>query len=131
LAICRGIQILNVALGGELIQHLEDVVGNKVLHQDNGGKTVVHTVRVDAKSLVAGICDGPSFDVASKHHQAVGRLAAGLRATAWTSDGIVEALEMEDHPEMVAVQWHPEETAAEDKKQQALFDWLIELSGKK
>jgi putative glutamine amidotransferase len=71
------------------------------------------------------------LEVPSKHHQAAGRIAPGLRTTSWTHDGIVEALEMEGYPEIIAVQWHPEETAAEDKKQQALFDWLIEQSRNK
>lgn len=131
LGICRGLQVLNVALGGDLIQHLEEVVGSEVLHQKEGGGVASHSVKLDPASQVAKICGDTTLVVPSKHHQAAGRLAAGLKATSWTRDGIVEAIEMEEHPEIIAVQWHPEETAAEDKKQQALFDWLVDLSRNK
>ena len=131
LGICRGIQVLNVALGGDLIQHLEDRVGTDVRHRKDGGEAILHSVRAEPGSRVAEVCGDTAFEVSSKHHQAAGRMAAGLKATAWTSDGIIEAIEMEGHPEIIAVQWHPEETAAEDKKQQALFNWLIDLSKNK
>ena len=130
LAICRGIQILNVALGGDLMQHLEDVVGTDVKHQEDGGEAVLHSVRLEPGSQVAKVCGDTSFEVSSKHHQAAGRIAEDLKATSWTSDGIVEAIEMEGHPEIIGVQWHPETTAAGDPGQQALFDWLIDLSRK-
>ena len=90
----------------------------------------MHSVRVAPASQLANVCGGTTLEVPSKHHQAAGRMAAGLKATSWTSDGMVEAIEMDGHPEVIAVQWHPEETASEDKRQQALFDWLIDLSRK-
>lgn len=125
LAICRGIQVLNVARGGDLIQHLEDEVGQEVTHQPDGREAAVHRVQVEPGSQLSQICGGQSFEVASKHHQAAGHLGQGLRAVGWTRDGIIEAVELDDHPEVLAVQWHPEETAARDSKQQALFDWLV------
>lgn len=125
LAICRGIQVLNVALGGDIIQHLPDVTGGKVAHQTPDGDVVTH--RIDAKkdSHLAEICDGVSFDIASKHHQVVGRLGKGAKAVTWSDDGLIEAIEFDGHPEILGVQWHPEVTAAEDPHQQALFDWLV------
>jgi putative glutamine amidotransferase len=124
LAICRGLQTLNVALGGDLIQHLPDAVGDKVAHRPGvPGGVSHHPVRAAAGSRLAELC-GASFSVASSHHQAVGRLGEGLVATAWAEDGIVEALELPENPDLMAVQWHPEETAAQDPIQDRLFAWL-------
>jgi putative glutamine amidotransferase len=65
------------------------------------------------------------MDVASSHHQGPNRLGKGLRAVAWAEDDTVEALEADGHPALLAVQWHPEETADRDPTQQRLFDWLV------
>jgi putative glutamine amidotransferase len=128
LAICRGMQVLNVALGGDIIQHL---TGDAVRHTKGTGEIVFHTVRVADGSRLAQICGTEVWKVGSKHHQAVGRLAAGLEATAWSDDGIVEAVESDEYPDGLAVQWHPEETAAEDPRQQSLFDWLVSRAASK
>jgi putative glutamine amidotransferase len=110
LAICRGLQVLNVALGGDLVQHLPDVPGSA---PHRGGDGVFHerTVQVDPGSLL-GATVGPALDVHCYHHQAVARLGDGLRAVAWSEDGVVEALERVS-PEgfVLAVQSHPEESA--------------------
>jgi putative glutamine amidotransferase len=125
LAICRGIQVLNVALGGDIIQHLLDVTGGKVAHQARDGDVVTHRIEVKTGSQLAELCESASFEIASKHHQVVGRLGDGVRAVAWSDDGLVEAIELDGHPEVLGVQWHPEVTAAYDPRQQALFDWLV------
>lgn len=124
LAICRGLQILNVALGGDLIQHLPDVVGERVLHRQETGRVVEHPVQISAQSQLAEVCGGPSIPIASLHHQAIGRLGEGLKPISWAEDGVIEAVELSGVDTLLAVQWHPEETAAKDPAQQRLFDWL-------
>src|SRR2546422_822930 len=105
LAICRGIQILNVALGGTLYQDLQSERPGPIDHQD---KTGCHAIRVAPDSLLHRTLRTAAATVNSRHHQAVRDLAPGLRATAWAEDGLVEAVEW-DAPWMLAVQWHPED----------------------
>lgn len=131
LAICRGLQVLNVALGGDLVQHLPDVASERVSHRAGVGQSVRHRVRVDPGSTLAAVCGATSLEVASSHHQGPARLGKGMKATAWADDDTVEALEAlealeaERDADLLAVQWHPEETAKEDSSQQRLFDWLV------
>jgi putative glutamine amidotransferase len=106
LAICRGLQVLNVVLGGDLVQHLPDVVGTDG-HCPVLGQHGRHEVRLAPGSLVATLL-GPRADVATYHHQAAGRLGTGLVATGWAADGTVEAIEHADATWVVGVQWHPE-----------------------
>jgi gamma-glutamyl-gamma-aminobutyrate hydrolase PuuD len=115
LAVCRGIQVLNVARGGDLVQHLPDVVGSES-HREVVGTFSEHPVRVDPSSKL-GVVDGP---VKSHHHQGLGRLGAGLREIAWAEDGTVEGVEDPERRFAVGVLWHPE--AGED---QALFERLV------
>ena len=111
LGVCRGVQVLNVALGGTLHQHLPDVVGHDG-HRPVPGTFAGVDVRLDPASRVGGVV-GPRTRVRCHHHQAVDRLAPGLVATAWAGDGTVEAVEAVDAPFVVGVQWHPEEDAAD------------------
>jgi putative glutamine amidotransferase len=108
LCICRGLQVLNVALGGDLIAHLPDHVGEEVPHRNPGLKAVPHDVRLDTGTRVLEVHGVAHMAVQSIHHQAVGRLGDDLRATAWSPDGVVEALESDRHGSVLAVQWHPE-----------------------
>lgn len=126
LCVCRGLQVLNVALGGTLIEHLPDEVGGQVLHRRPPREPVHHRVEVAPGSRLAEILGSTSFEVASWHHQAVRDLAPGLEVVARAADGVVEAVELRGHDELLAVQWHPELTAAEDPIQQRPFDWLVE-----
>ena len=116
LAICRGIQILNVALGGTLYQDLESERPGPVPH---AGETSHHAVRVETGSLLERTLGTRSATVNSRHHQAIRDLAPGLKAVAWADDGVIEGAEPADAsaPWMVAVQWHPE-----DLTERALFD---------
>jgi putative glutamine amidotransferase len=114
LAICRGLQILNVARGGTLCQHLPDTVGHDG-HQAAPGTFGAHPVRIAPGSELAAILGPPGaggelrLDVPTAHHQAIDRLGAGLVPTAWADDGTIEALEVPDRDEfLIAVQWHPE-----------------------
>jgi putative glutamine amidotransferase len=120
LAICRGFEVLNVARGGDLVQHLPDVVGHEE-HRAVLGEFSEHPVRVDPSSRIGEI----SGVVKSHHHQGVGRLGDGLREVAWAEDGTIEALEDPDKPFVVGVLWHPE--AGKDQK---LFDQLVEAARK-
>jgi putative glutamine amidotransferase len=126
LAICRGSQVVNVALGGTLHNHLPDVVGDHVAHRTDPPGPIPHRVRVDGDTLVARLMGATEVRPASWHHQAVDRLGDDLRATAWAPDGVIEATEHDGHRWLACVQWHPEITAHEDPTQQALFDGLVE-----
>ena len=106
LGICRGLQVLNVALGGTLHQHVPDVVGHKG-HSGDAGRYSRLAVTV-APSSRLGKAMGDTAVVSHYHHQAIDRLGAGLTACAWSDDGLIEGVELEDHPFAVAVQWHPE-----------------------
>jgi putative glutamine amidotransferase len=107
LGICRGMQILNVALGGDLVSHLPDQYGEDVPHRTLDVKAVMHDVTIERESLLGEVHGETEIAVHSIHHQAVGRLGTGLRAVAWSTDGVVEAIESPDHF-VLAVQWHPE-----------------------
>ena len=126
LAVCRGLQVLNVALGGTLIEHLPAVVGEDVLHRAPPREPTPHAVRVKAGSRLAQVAGATEFAPMSWHHQAVRTLAPGLEAVATAPDGTIEAVELPAHPWLLAVQWHPELTAQRDPAQQRLFDALIQ-----
>jgi gamma-glutamyl-gamma-aminobutyrate hydrolase PuuD len=119
LAVCRGSQLLNVALGGDLVQHLPDQLGHE-RHKHEPGQFSDHDVRVDPSSRVGGLL-GAHAPVKSHHHQGYGRIGDGLREAAWADDGTVEALEDPGRRFAVGVLWHPEE--GEDF---ALFKALVE-----
>jgi putative glutamine amidotransferase len=109
LGICRGAQVLNVALGGTLHQHLPDVVGDR---RYQAGEGVFNHVEVDVEggSRLASLLSTDSVDVPVYHHQAIDVLGDGLVVTARTADGTIEAVELPGVPFGVAVQWHPEES---------------------
>jgi putative glutamine amidotransferase len=121
LAICRGAQVLNVLRGGDLIAHLPDHVGEAVAHRVSRERHTRHAVRLAPGSRLAAIYGAERLEVASWHHQAVGRLGSGLAAVAWSEDGVVEALELEGAPALLAVQWHPELDSAEGSPEGRLF----------
>ncbi len=131
LAICRGIQVLNVALGGTLIEHLPDEVGETTLHRAPPREPVEHAITISTDSRLAKIVGRTTLRIASWHHQAIRALGKGLRVVARAPDNTIEAVEMADHPRLVAVQWHPELTAAHDPLQQKLFAALIAAADNK
>src|SRR5262249_39799885 len=123
--ICRGCQVVNVAFGGSLIEHLPDEVGEELAHRGEGpGTSSLHAVELARGSRVAEIVGELLPRTASSHHQALRRVAPGLEIVPRAADGTIEAVERRDHPFYLAVQWHPEETAARDPGQQRLFDAL-------
>ena len=123
LGICRGLQVLNVALGGTLHQHLPEVVGDD-RYNAGSGKFTDNAVSVSPETELAGLL-GDSVTGKSYHHQAIDRVADGLRVSAVSADGIVQAVELPGVPFGVAVQWHPEEDAAEDIR---LFAGLVDAA---
>lgn len=129
LAICRGIQVLNVALGGTLVEHIPNEYGESVVHRNTDFDHVMHSVSIDPDSRLAGIVEVTEFDAPSFHHQSVRDLAPGFKVCASSTDGVVEAIESDSHPKVIAVQWHPEYVADSNPVQQGLFDKLIEWSG--
>jgi putative glutamine amidotransferase len=125
LGICRGTQIINVALGGTLIEHLPDVVGEETLHRAPPRLPTTHEVTVSANSRLAKIMGQTEVMPTSWHHQAILEPAPGLKVVASAPDGTIEAVEMPDHPWLIAVQWHPELSADSQPEQQQLFDELV------
>jgi len=121
LGICYGCQFLNVQRGGNLIQHLPDVVGHEA---HSGGTDQKYMIRGGTKlsSIVGDVARGKSY-----HHQAVGALGEGLQVVAEHEDGMVEAIEATDHPWMVGVQWHPERTF-NDPESRKLFEAFIQAA---
>ncbi len=118
LAICRGFQLLNVEQGGTLVQDLP---------AESPHRNDVHVVSIEPDSALAAALGVAELPVSSYHHQAVDRVGSGLRVVGRAPDGIVEALEV-DGAELLAVQWHPEDTAGSDARQHALFRWLVDRS---
>ena len=128
LGICRGAQLLNVALGGTLVQHLPEVTALEHRAKEQWAEQV-HTVRVTAGSRLGRIVGQEIVGVNSLHHQAVAVVGMGLVASAWADDGTVEAIEGAGTVRLLGVQWHPELLVA-DSSHTALFDWLVEEAGR-
>ncbi|MFP6752747.1 MAG: gamma-glutamyl-gamma-aminobutyrate hydrolase family protein, partial [Pirellulaceae bacterium] len=105
--------------------HLPDVVGETVKHKPEPSSAIEHELSVTPGSRLAEVMGQLEFSANSDHHQAIRKIAPGLSAVAEAPDGVIEAVEMPSHPWLVAVQWHPERTAAEDPIQQRLFDQFV------
>jgi len=124
LGICRGLQVLNVALGGTLHQHLPDVIGS-TRYNAGYGRFSENEVEVHAGTTTGALLDdAAALVVHSYHHQAVDELAAGLVVSARSDDGTIQAVEVEGVPFGIAVQWHPEENADDLR----LFAGLVEAA---
>ena len=120
LGICRGMQLLNVHLGGSLVQHLP-TVGRHVRRTSDRGLPA-HRVVIEPGSMLASIAHRQMWEVNSRHHQAVARLASGFKVCASDpEDGTVEAIELPARRYVLAVQWHPENQASNDPEQRNLF----------
>lgn len=129
LGICRGNQMVNVALGGTLIQDVPSETATPITHNHKAGATPLvhhaHPVTVNPQSLLANILGAPETEVNSLHHQAVDQIAPGLKAVAWGPDGIVEALEMPGKRFVLSVQWHPENLVDDDPAMLNLFKTFV------
>lgn len=135
LCICRGIQVMNVAFGGTLHQHLPDVPGLIEHGVPVEGTQTIHAVTAEPGSRLAAVTKSGPLASASHHHQGIDRLGEGLAVTGRTDDGLIEAIEriVPDQQDpgatwMLGVQWHPEETAAQDPAQQSVFEALALLA---
>jgi putative glutamine amidotransferase len=126
LGICRGAQMLNVALGGTLIQHLPDVIGSTRYNLGAGQFNQVQ-VDVDPQSALDSLV-GDAVIAKVYHHQALDRIAPGLTVTARTIDGVVQAVELDSVPFGIAVQWHPEESGEDLRLFTGLVDAASEFS---
>ena len=120
LGICRGAQVLNVALGGTLHQHLPDVIGHSGHRAGNAVFTTL-PVRTVPGTRLAGLV-GESVDARCYHHQAIAELGEGLVVSGWDADGVVEALELPGHDFVLGVQWHPEESLDDLRLFSAIVD---------
>ncbi|KRF23169.1 gamma-glutamyl-gamma-aminobutyrate hydrolase family protein [Phycicoccus sp. Soil803] len=119
LAICRGLQVANVAMGGTLVAHM-----------DRPHRHVVSELTLERACALTDALGTRTLSISCYHHQALDRLGDGLVAVAWSGDGTVEAVEMvaADAPWFLGVQWHPEDTAATDPAQMAIFAQLVAAS---
>lgn len=129
LGICRGIQVINVALGGTLYTHIADQLEGALKHDTEEREQLVHTVQVEAHTRLESILGGTSVRTNSLHHQGVERLAPGLEEAAHTPDGLVEAVELRGHPFGLSVQWHPE-WLQEHAEERALFEAFVKAAGR-
>ncbi len=132
LAICRGHQVLNVALGGTLYQDIAAHIPNALDHSYVPARPMehlVHSVTLEAHSMLASVLGGTSFEVNSAHHQAVKALGNGLAVVGRAPDGIVEAIELAGHPFCVGVQWHPEAMVKVADTMWPLFETFVRTAG--
>lgn len=131
LGICRGAQVMNVALGGTLYTHIYDQLQGALDHAYPGDlrRTLVHPVNVEETSLSAEIFGETLLNVNSLHHQGLKDIAPGLRVAGQAPDGLVEVVEIPDHPYAVAVQWHPE-WLTDQPAMQRLFKSFVDASGR-
>ncbi len=129
LAICRGVQVLNIAYGGAVIQHIPAEVESPIRHTQQAVRrsALSHSIDVVEGSHLHGMVGGTQTTVNSFHHQAAGRVGEGLEVTATAPDGVIEALEDPAHPFCVGVQWHPERRL-DDPLTQALFRGVVEAA---
>ncbi len=129
LGICRGIQVLNVACGGSVIQHIPAEIEDPLKHSQSAPRWhSTHQVTINKESRLAGIMKCSSARVNSFHHQAVRSVAPGFEVTARSSDGVIEAIEHRDSPFVIGVQWHPECMVSRDRKSRLLFRAFVEAA---
>jgi putative glutamine amidotransferase len=129
LAICRGIQVLNVALGGTLVQDIASTTGSLIQHSQKDKRHIpTHAVKVETGSRLAEILGYTALEVNSLHHQSIDRPGEGLRVVAHAPDGVVEAAEVPTQRFAVAVQWHPEELVGHDAAARDLFNALVDAA---
>ena len=131
LGICRGAQVMNVALGGTLYTHIHDQLKGALDHDYPGDlrRVIVHPVNVDESTHSAEIFGETLLNVNSLHHQGLKDIAPTLRVAGHAPDGLVEVVEIPDHPYAVAVQWHPE-WLTDQPAMQRLFKSFVDASGR-
>ena len=128
LAICHGMQLLNVYFGGRLVQHLADDPKRLDHDRDRPRAEPVHKMHVKGDSRFAELMGGVNLPINSHHHQGLEGAAGPLEEVAWAEDGVLEAVISRDHSWVVGVQWHPEAMADTDEHQRRLFDLFVEAA---
>ena len=123
LAICLGMQHVNVVLGGTLTEDIPTLIPDAIDHGKFNGKHSIHSVRVNKESLLFDILGSQTIDVASTHHQAIKSLGREAKVTACADDKVVEAIEIKNKNNFIGVQWHPE-LLKESKESKKIFSWL-------
>jgi len=133
LAICRGMQVANVAFGGTLIVDIENTAHHKTVQSNSAQLAERHPIALAADSALAQVYGATDRVVNTIHHQAIDQLAPGMRAVAWAPDGVIEAMELVDNTDewiFWAVQWHPEKMSLfdEEVQEQALFTKFVKAA---
>jgi putative glutamine amidotransferase len=132
LAVCRGMQLLNIHYGGTLYQHIPDDLPHAYDHDaSNKAKTLVdtsHLLRIEESSQLAKILGAATIGTNEHHHQAINKSGKGIVITAWASDGIIEALELPDHPYAIGIQSHPESLTIVEPRWAKLFASFVEAT---
>ncbi|WP_445505711.1 gamma-glutamyl-gamma-aminobutyrate hydrolase family protein [Niallia sp. 03091] len=133
LAICRGVQILNVALGGTLIQDIPSVVKDSIKHSQTVDRSWdTHWIKVDENSRLAAILGDTTVRVNSLHHQAIDQVGHDLQVVAQSADGIIEAVEHTNYSNfLLGIQWHPESMAATNEQMNQLFAEFVQSAKKR
>jgi putative glutamine amidotransferase len=128
LGVCRGIQLLNVACGGTLLQDLSEAPNRCLKHSQSGMRhEVMHQVKTASGSILENLL-GSEFWVNSSHHQIIWDVGSGLTVIATASDGVIEALQMNDRDFVLGVQWHPEMMIAKSNSMLVLFEQLVKAT---
>ena len=127
LGICLGAQVMNVAAGGTLIQDIDSQLETDIRHASIPEDRARHDVAIESDTKLAAIVGEPAINVNSSHHQAIGKIGAGLRTTAHAPDGIVEGVEDPEHPFYIGVQWHPEDMPG-DQTATKLFGAFVDAA---
>ncbi|HXG58014.1 MAG TPA: gamma-glutamyl-gamma-aminobutyrate hydrolase family protein [Thermoanaerobaculia bacterium] len=127
LGICLGLQVMNVAAGGTLIQHIESQHDSGIEHASEPEDRARHDVQIEPGTRLAAIVRRREINVNSSHHQAIRAVGTGLRVTAHAPDGIIEGIEDPQHPFYLGVQWHPEDMAGEESAK-AIVDAFVEAA---
>jgi putative glutamine amidotransferase len=129
LGICGGMQSMNVALGGTLIQNIPDQIVTKIQHlQKSSAENTVHPIQIEPGTLLRRIIKKPNIPVNSSHHQSVKTIPRSFQISALASDGVIEAIEADGHPFWLGVQWHPEFLYRKDILQKRLFSAFIKAA---
>lgn len=135
--VCRGIQVMNVAAGGTLYQHVPREYDHGIKHNCFPPEPpftrdyLAHEIDVDSSTLLGQVMNDRHMPVNSMHHQAIKQLAPDFRATAWATDGLIEGIERKNATFSVGVQWHPEELYERHAPMRRLFDAFIEVAGRR
>ncbi len=129
LAVCRGIQLVNIAQGGTLIQDIPSQYETDLQHQNKDSQA--HYANIVPGTLLHRLMGQDRVSVNSRHHQNIDKLGEGLVASAHATDGLIEAVEFANGYPGLAFQWHPENLSAKQPEMQRIFDWLVEEAGKR